>query len=118
MAAFAWKVVAAVALILAALAMALPVLPALPFLLVAALAAERGWPWLGRRLAVHPSLGPVVRAWKERGAIPNSVRVVGLVGLVISAVGVWAWSGPHWLPISVDVALLALGAWLWTRPVA
>jgi uncharacterized membrane protein YbaN (DUF454 family) len=118
MAAFAWKVVATVALVLAALAVALPVLPALPFLLVAALAAERGWPWLGDRLAEHASLGPAVRAWKERGAIPSSVKVVGLVGLAISAAGAWAWPGSLWLPVCVDAALLAAGAWLWTRPVA
>jgi uncharacterized membrane protein YbaN (DUF454 family) len=118
MAAFAWKVLAALALLLAALAMAVPVLPALPFLLLAALAAERGWPSLARRLAAHPSIGPMVRAWKERGAIPGSVRVFGLVGLAISAATVWIGSAPVWWPIGADLALLAAAAWLWTRPAA
>jgi uncharacterized membrane protein YbaN (DUF454 family) len=118
MAAFAWKVVAAIALALAAVAMALPVLPALPFLLIAALAAERGWPRLGRCLAALPFVGPAVRAWKERGAIPNSVRIFGIVGLSISAASVWAWSAPLWLPTCVDLALIAVGAWVWMRPVA
>ena len=118
MVSFVWKVLAALALVLAALATVLPVLPSIPFLMLAAVAAERGWPWLSRRLAAHPSLGPLLRAWKERGALPGSVRVMVLVGLAISGATAWMGPGPVWLPIGVDLALLAVAGWVWARPVA
>jgi len=117
MSSLAWKVLAALAMLLAALAAALPILPAIPFLLLAALAAERGWPGLGRRLAAHPVVGPLLAAWKERRAIPRSAKLAGLAGLAFSAALAWIWPDPVWLPICIDFALLGVAAWVWTRPV-
>lgn len=116
MLALAWKLVAILALLGAALAVALPVLPALPFLLLAAVAAARGWPWLEQRLAAHPTVGPVLADWRRRGALPRSLKVFGVAGMAVSGLLAWAWPAPAWLALLADGALLAGGLWLWTRP--
>lgn len=112
----AWKLVAIAALGLAALATVLPVLPSVPFLLLAAIAAGHGWPWLEGRLARHRQLGPLVRGWRERGALPRAVKATGVASLAISGVLVWFSPAQTWLAIGIDAALAAFGAWLWMRP--
>jgi len=112
----AWKLVAIVALGLAALASVLPVLPAVPFLLLAAVAAGRGWPWLERKLARNRQLGPLVTAWRDRGALPRSVKLAGGGSLFVSGALVWVSPAKPWLAIAIDGALICFGAWLWTRP--
>jgi len=112
----AWKLVAIVALGLAALASVLPVLPSVPFLLLAAVAAGRGWPWLERKLVRHRQLGPLLAAWRERGALPRVVKTAGIVSLALSAALVWCSPAPAWLATAIDVSLATFGAWLWTRP--
>jgi len=118
MAPLGWKLVAVLSLALAGLAMALPVLPSVPFLLLAAMAAGRGWPWLAQRLAAHPTLGPVLADWRERGVLPRPLKRLGLASLAISAATVWLWRDPLWVPLAADAVLAAFGAWLWTRPAA
>jgi len=112
----AWKVVAIVALGLAALATVLPVLPSVPFLLLAAVAAGHGWPWLEGRLARHRQLGPLVRDWRERGALPRAVKAAAVASLALSGVLVWFSPARMGLAIGIDAALAAFGAWLWMRP--
>jgi uncharacterized membrane protein YbaN (DUF454 family) len=112
----AWKLVAIVALGLAALATVLPVLPSLPFLLLAAVAAGHGWPWLEGRLAGHRQLGPLVRAWRERGALPRALKAAAVASLAISGLLVWFSPARTWLAIGIDAALAGFGAWLWMRP--
>jgi uncharacterized protein len=112
----AWKLVAVVALGLAALASILPVVPSVPFLLLAAVAAGRGWPWLERKLASHRQLGPLVSAWRERGALPRAVKLAAAGSLVVSGALVWLSPARPWLAIVIDGALVCFGAWLWTRP--
>ena len=112
----AWKLVAIVALGLAALASVLPVLPSVPFLLLAAVAAGRCWPWLERKLAGNPQLGPLVTGWRERGTLPRSVKLAAGASLALSAALVWLSPAQPWLAIAIDAALTCFGAWLWTRP--
>jgi uncharacterized membrane protein YbaN (DUF454 family) len=112
----AWKLVAIVALGLAALASVLPVLPSVPFLLLAAVAAGRGWPWLERKLSRHRQLGPLVAAWRERGALPRVVKLTAIASLFISGALVWLSPARPSLAIAVDSGLVCFGAWLWTRP--
>jgi uncharacterized protein len=114
----AWKLVAIVALGLAALATVLPVLPSVPFLLLAAVAAGHGWPWLDSRLARHRRLGPLVAAWHERGALPRAVKATAVGSLAISGVLVWFSPAQTWLAIGIDATLAGFGAWLWMRPSA
>jgi len=114
--ALVWKLIAVVSLLLAALAAVLPVVPAAPLLLLAIAAADHGWPSLAQRLARHPRLGPMVRSWRERGAMPIALKLLAVGGLAFSGAAVWLVSVPPWWKVVLDVALALFGAWLWRRP--
>lgn len=113
-----WKLVAVLALLLAVVGTLLPVLPAIPFVLLAAAAASRGWPWLADRLRTHATLGPAIAVWQERGALPRKVKLWSLAGLGTSVVASWWVAMPRWAAFVLTVILVGYAAWLWRRPEA
>lgn len=48
----------------------LPLLPTTPFLIVAVWAAGKSSPRLELWLLEHPQFGPLLKGWRDRGAIP------------------------------------------------
>src|SRR5688572_26275467 len=74
MAVLVWGLLAIVCIGLGLIGILLPVLPTVPFLLAAAAAASRGWPWLDQRLVSHPLFGPAIVRWRERGAVPRRAK--------------------------------------------
>ncbi len=69
-----WYALGLIALALGIVGIALPVVPTVPFLLLAAGAFARSSPRLERRIMNHPTYGPPVRAWRERGAISRLAK--------------------------------------------
>ena len=75
----------------------LPVVPTTPFLLVAAWAFARSSPRLEAWLRDHPRLGPPLREWEARRAIPGARA--GMASISSSgtsttcARALWAWAG-------------------------
>jgi hypothetical protein len=114
--AWLWKLAALACLLLAAAAALLPLLPAAPFLLMAATAASRGWPWLADRLRTHPTVGPAITAWQTRGALSRRAKWAALLGLGVSLGLGWASPAPTWMKIAVTVLLVACAAWIRRRP--
>jgi uncharacterized protein len=113
-----WRFLAILALLLAGAAAVLPVLPAVPFLLLAAAAAARGWPWLADRLRSHAALGPAITAWQQRGALPRSVKAGSILGLGVSAVLEWFVPMPSWAAVGLMAVLAGAATWIWRRPEA
>jgi uncharacterized protein len=96
----------------------LPVLPTVPFLLLSAWAAGRGWPSLEARLLAHPTYGPPIRQWRERGAVPRRAKWLATVMMLGSATVLW-WSPiPPWVRAVVYLLLVSVALWLWRRPEA
>lgn len=94
----------------------LPVLPTTPFLLVAAWAFARSSRRLRGWLYGHPRFGAALRAWHEHGAIPRRAKVLSLVGMSLSFAWVLLQAEKAWLPVVVGLTLLAVAAFVLTRP--
>jgi uncharacterized membrane protein YbaN (DUF454 family) len=113
-----WRTLAGVSLLLGLVGVVLPVLPTVPFLLLAAWAGGRGWPSLEARLLAHPRHGPVIRQWRERGAVPRRAKWLATVMMLGSAVLLWWSPVAPWVRGGVYLVLLGVALWLWRRPEA
>lgn len=71
----------------------LPLVPTTPFLLVAAWAAPKASPRLQHWLYTHPHFGPILRAWRDEGAVPPAAKITAGILLMLS------WSLLVWLQV-------------------
>jgi hypothetical protein len=92
-------------------------LPTTPFLLVAAACFARSSPRLEAWLVGHRRFGPLVVAWRERGAIPRAGKLLSLAGMALGFCAVYAGSHPGPLTMLLVASVFALiGAYVWSRP--
>ena len=111
-----WRALALLSLALGLLGIFLPGLPTVPFVLLAAWAAERGWPRLETWLLAHPQLGPPIQRWRDHGAIPRRAKWLACVMMSLSAALMWHSSMPRIAQILVSAVMLAVAVWMWRRP--
>lgn len=111
-----WYAAGLIALALGIIGIALPVLPTVPFLLVAAAAFARSSPQLERRILNHPTYGPPVRAWRERGAISRLAKIWATLAMACG-VGFSLIAGmPAWVVATQAAVCAAVAAYVVTRP--
>lgn len=95
----------------------LPILPTTPFLLVAVWAFARSSPKLESWLINHPKLGPPLRDWRERGAIPARAKAVAVTAMAASLVYVLLIpSIPLYAKIGTGLLLACCATFILTRP--
>lgn len=95
----------------------LPVLPTVPFLIVAVACFARSSPRMERWLLSHPSFGPLLRDWRERGAIPLKGKLFALAGCVTGFAMFLHISQPAaWLIASVAALMTGALSYIFTRP--
>lgn len=111
-----WKFAGTVSLAIGLIGIVVPLLPTTPFLLLAAYCYQRGSEELHQWLLQHPRFGPLVRDWRERGAIPPRAKRNAVIALAI----VW---GISWLigvapfVLAIQAAVLAVvAAFILSRP--
>ena len=101
---------------LAVAGVALPVLPTTPFVLLSAWAFARSSPRLEAWLRNHPRLGPPLKAWEKRRAIPRRAKVVAAVSLPVSGLLVHASGAGLAATAAAGLVLACIGGWVLTRP--
>lgn len=116
MTALVWRLLAIVFVALGAIGAFVPIVPTVPFLIVAAAAASRGWPWLDDKLTGHPRYGPIIVRWRERGAIPRPAKLLATVSMLAGSATLWLVPVPAWLRLGVLSVMVCVGVWIWTRP--
>lgn len=97
----------------------LPLLPTTPFLILAAACFARSSPRLENWLLNHRQFGPVLRAWRERGAIPVKAKRLACAGMVLGYALFWWGHQPSLLlAAAVAAAMIGAAAYVLTRPSA
>lgn len=111
-----WQALAALALLLGLVGIVVPGLPTVPFLLLSAWAAGRGWPALEAWLLAHPRHGPVIRRWRDHGAIPRRAKWLASAMMLASATVLALSALPLAVRVGVPVFMAAVALWMWRRP--
>lgn len=113
---YIWALLGLLCVALGAIGIILPLLPTVPFMLLAAFFFARSSERLHYWLISHPTFGPPIVDWQERGAIRPRVKWIATVSIVV----VYAISVliglKLWLLLLQAVVLSLVLLFIWSRP--
>ena len=103
------------ALVTGLIAIVVPLLPTTPFVLLAAFCFSRGCERCERWMLEHARLGPIVRDWRARRAVPRRAKQLATVMMALGSAAAAFTLPPRvaWLPALVCVGV---AVWLWRLP--
>jgi len=113
---FWWKAAGILAVALGVVGIVLPILPTTPFLLLAAYCFDRGSPALHNWLINHAALGPIIKAWRDYGAVPLSAKIAAVVFMSAALAGGFYVGLQTWILILQGVIFSTVAVFLITRP--
>jgi uncharacterized protein len=93
-----------------------PLMPTVVFLLLAAFCFARSSDRMFGWLTTHPTLGPPIRDWRERGAIGLREKVLASLSMAV-VLALSAVAGLSLGALALQAAVLAaVAVFIWTRP--
>jgi uncharacterized membrane protein YbaN (DUF454 family) len=114
----AYRALGVVTVGLATAGVFLPLLPTTIFLIVAVWAFARGSPEWADWVRAHPRLGPYIRDWEARRAIPRRAKLLA-VAMMAASWGLLVLTTHNALIIGgVGLLLIAIATYVATRPSA
>jgi uncharacterized membrane protein YbaN (DUF454 family) len=112
----AYLCLAVLSLTLGVIGIFLPGLPTTVFILVAAWAAARSSPGFHRWLEQHPRFGPMIRNWRETGAVSLGAKWSATAMMALSAAILFITAPKPWVAELATLAMALVCLWLWMRP--
>ena len=113
-----YRAIGVVCVGLAIVGAVLPLMPTTVFLLIALWAFAKGSPAWAERVRRHPRLGPFVKDWEERRAIPRRAKALAVGMMALSLTILWFASRNLVLTTAVGAILAAVSGYIVTRPEA
>lgn len=111
-----WLALALVFIGLGSAGAVLPLVPTTPFLLLAAYCASRSSPQLHAWLYSHPRFGPLLRDWRDHGAIRPRAKVTALLLLAASWLVMWLTVPNNTARLGASAVMALVALFLATRP--
>lgn len=106
-----------VMLLLGIIGVVVPLMPTTIFLILAAWAFGKSSTRLENWLLNHPRFGPVLRNWREHGAMSRHAKLMACGGMALGYGLFIAGARPQlWLALAVALPMLACAAWIIARP--
>lgn len=93
----------------------LPGIPGTVFLILAAWCFTRSSPRFEAWLIDHPRLGPPIRQWRERSAIPRHAKAISIACMALSWIVLWFVAPPIGIA-SAGIAMALCALYIVTRP--
>lgn len=111
-----WCLLGAIALVSGIIGLFLPIVPTAPFVILAAFAFGKGSPALQNWLEQDKTFGPIIRNWRNNGAIAPRYKLISVVTMAAS-VAIAALLALPATVIAIQAACLGLAAiYIVTRP--
>ena len=107
---------AALCVALGVIGIFVPGLPTTVFILLAAWAAARSSPRFAAWLESHATFGPMIRDWRERGAVSRRAKVTATVVMAISSTILFQTTSRAWMAEAITAVMAVVLMWLWRRP--
>ena len=111
-----WVALAALSFAVGFLGLFLPLLPTTEFMLAAVYCASRGSPRFEAWIRSRRYVGPLLENWERERAIPRRAKFVAVGMIGASMVMILLHLGEGWLRWAIVALLVAVAAWLITRP--
>lgn len=111
-----FRILAYIAVAIAAVGVVLPLLPTTPFVLLAAFFASKGSPEFAQWLERHPKFGPAIEQWRTGRVVPVQARVLACSMMAISW-GMLIVLGMSGLVLAITgIMFIGIACFLLTRP--
>ena len=111
-----WAILGLISVGLGLIGVFLPLLPTVPFMLLAAFFFARSSERLHGWLISHPTFGPSIVDWQERGAIGAKAKRIATLSIVV-VFGISLIMGLKTTILVIQaITLSAVLTFIWTRP--
>jgi len=113
---YVWATLGLISVAIGLVGVVLPLVPTVPLMLLAAFFFARSSERLHNWLITHPTFGPSIRDWQERGAISTKGKRIATLSIVfVFLISVVLGLRPLILGIQA-VTLSAVLIFIWSRP--